>query len=129
MLSIIGFAAAFVSVIAVIFLLACAGYTKTRDEIRTDIMENRIGNGHIYNILEVYGNGESVENYCDDQRIYYTIEDYANGGVIEGNYKGQSFLVQKRQLNLMSYEERAHEDENGDIHWTSVEKAPKNITD
>lgn len=127
-LSFIAFAAAFVSVIAVIFLLDCDGYTKTRDEIRTDIMENRIGNGHIYNILEVYGNGESVENYCDDQRIYYTIEDYANGGVIEGNYKGQSFLVQKRQLNLMTYEERAYEDENGDMHWTSVEKAPINIT-
>lgn len=127
-LSFIAFAAAFVSVITVIFLLDCDGYTKTRDEIRTDIMENRIGNGHIYNILEVYGNGESVENYCDDQRIYYTIEDYANGGVIEGNYKGQSFLVQKRQLNLMTYEERAYEDENGDMHWTSVEKAPINIT-
>ena len=127
-LSFIAFAAALVSVITVIFLLDCDGYTKTRDEIRTDIMENRIGNGHIYNILEVYGNGESVENYCDDQRIYYTIEDYANGGVIEGNYKGQSFLVQKRQLNLMTYEERAYEDENGDMHWTSVEKAPINIT-
>ena len=127
-LSFIAFAAALVSVITVIFLLDCDGYTKTRDEIRTDIMENRIGNGHIYNILEVYGNGESVENYCDDQRIYYTIEDYANGGVIEGNYKGQSFLVQKRQLNLMRYEERAYEDENGDMHWTSVEKAPINIT-
>lgn len=127
-LSFIAFAAALVSVITVIFLLDCDGYIKTRDEIRTDIMENRIGNGHIYNILEVYGNGESVENYCDDQRIYYTIEDYANGGVIEGNYKGQSFLVQKRQLNLMTYEERAYEDENGDMHWTSVEKAPINIT-
>lgn len=127
-LSFIAFAAALVSVITVIFLLDCDGYTKTRDEIRTDIMENRIGNGHVYNILEVYGNGESVENYCDDQRIYYTIEDYANGGVIEGNYKGQSFLVQKRQLNLMTYEERAYEDENGDMHWTSVEKAPINIT-
>ena len=127
-LSFIAFAAALVSVITVIFLLDCDGYTKTRDEIRTDIMENRIGNGHIYNILEVYGNGESVENYCDDQRIYYTIEDYANGGVIEGNYKGQSFLVQKRQLNLITYEERAYEDENGDMHWTSVEKAPINIT-
>ena len=127
-LSFLAFAAVFVSVIAVIFLLDWDGYTKTRDEIRTDIMENRIGNGHIYNILEVYGNGESVENYCDDQRIYYTIEDYANGGVIEGNYKGQSFLVQKRQLNLLTYEERAYEDENGDMHWTSVEKAPINIT-
>ena len=127
-LSFIAFAAALVSVIAVIFLLDCDGYTKTRDEIRTDIMENRIGNGHIYNILEVYGNGESVENYCDDQRIYYTIEDYANGGVIEGNYKGQSFLVQKRKLNMTTYEERAYKDENGDMHWTSVEKAPINIT-
>ena len=53
-LSFIAFAAALVSVIAVIFLLDCDGYTKSRDEIRTDIMENRIGNGHIYNILEVY---------------------------------------------------------------------------
>lgn len=127
-LSFIAFAAALVSVIAVIFLLDCDGYTKTRDEIRTDIMENRIGNGHIYNILEVYGNGESVENYCDDQRIYYTIEDYTNGGVIEGNYTGQSFLVQKRKLNMTTYEERAYEDENGDMHWTSVERAPINIT-
>lgn len=127
-LSFIAFAAVLASVITIIFLLDNDCYTKTRDEVKTDIMENRIGNGHIYNILEVYGNGESVENYCDDQRIYYTIEDYANGGVIEGNYKGQSFLVQKRQLNLMTYEERAYEDENGDMHWTSVEKAPINIT-
>lgn len=127
-LSFIAFAAALVSVITVIFLLDCDGYTKTRDEIRTDIMENRIGNGHIYNILEVYGNGESVENYCDDQRIYYTIEDYTNGGVIEGNYTGQSFIVQKRQLNLTTYEDRAYEDENGDMQWTSIERSPISIT-
>lgn len=127
-LSFIAFAAVLVSVVAVIFLLDWDGYTKTRDEIRTDIMENRIGNGHIYNILEVYQAGESVENYCDDQRIYYTIEDYRDGGVLEGNYTGQSFLVQKRQLNLTTYEERAYEDENGDMHWTTIEKTPINIT-
>ena len=127
-LSFIAFAAVLISVVAVIFLLDCDGYTKTRDEIRTDIMENRIGNGHIYNILEIYQNGESVENYCDDQRIYYTIEDYRDGGVLEGNYTGQSFLVQKRQLNMAVHEERAYEDENGDMHWTSIEKTPINIT-
>ena len=127
-LSFIAFAAVLVSVVAVIFLLDCDGYTKTRDEIRTDIMENRIGNGHIYNILEVYENGQSVENYCDEQRIYYTIEDYRNGDVFESNYTGQSFLVQKRRLNLTTYEERAYEDENGDMHWTSIEKSPINIT-
>ncbi|MGN0450721.1 MAG: histidine kinase dimerization/phospho-acceptor domain-containing protein [Acutalibacteraceae bacterium] len=127
-LSFIAFAAVFMSVVAVIFLLDWDGYTKTRDEIRTDIMENRIGNGHIYNILEVYENGESVENYCDEQRIYYTIEDYRDGGVLEGNYTGQSFLVQKRQLNLTTYEERAYEDENGDMHWTSIERSPISIT-
>lgn len=127
-LSFIAFAAVLVSVVAVIFLLDWDGYTKTRDEIRTDIMENRIGNGHIYNILEIYQYGESVENYCDDQRIYYTIEDYRDGGVLEGNYTGQSFLVQKRQLNLTTYEERAYEDENGDMHWTTIEKSPINIT-
>lgn len=127
-LSFIAFAAVLVSVVAVIFLLDWDGYTKTRDEIRTDIMENRIGNGHIYNILEVYENGQSVENYCDEQRIYYTIEDYRNGDVFESNYTGQSFLVQKRQLNLTTYEERAYEDENGDMHWSSIEKSPINIT-
>ena len=127
-LSFIAFAAVLISVVAVIFLLDCDGYTKTRDEIRTDIMENRIGNGHIYNILEIYQNGESVENYCDDQRIYYTIEDYRDGGVLEGNYTGQSFIVQKRQLNLTTYEERAYEDENGDMHWTSIERSPISIT-
>ena len=127
-LSFIAFAAVLVSVVAVIFLLDWDGYTKTRDEIRTDIMENRIGNGHIYNILEVYENGQSVENYCDEQRIYYTIEDYRNGDVFESNYTGQSFLVQKRRLNLTTYEERAYEDENGDMHWTSIEKSPINIT-
>lgn len=126
--SFIAFAAVLASVITIIFLLDNDCYTKTRDEVKTDIMENRIGNGHIYNILEIYQNGESVENYCNDQRIYYTIEDYRDGGVLEGNYKGQSFLVQKRQLNLLTYEERAYEDENGDMHWTSVEKAPINIT-
>ncbi len=127
-LSFIAFAAVLVSVVAVIFLLDWDGYTKTRDEIRTDIMENRIGNGHIQNILRLYEDGQSVENYCDEQRIYYTIEDYRNGDVFESNYTGQSFLVQKRQLNLTTYEERAYEDENGDMHWTSIEKSPINIT-
>ena len=109
-LSFIAFAAVLASVITIIFLLDNDCYTKTRDEVKTDIMENRIGNGHIYNILEIYQNGESVENYCNDQRIYYTIEDYRDGGVLEGNYTGQSFIVQKRQLNLTTYEERAYED-------------------
>ena len=127
-LSFIAFAAVFMSVVAVIFLLDWDGYTKTRDELQTDIMEKRIGNGHIYNILEIYENGESVENYCDDQRIYYTIEDYRDGGVLEGNYTGQSFIVQKRQLNLTTYEDRAYEDENGDMQWTSIERSPISIT-
>ena len=127
-LSFIAFAAVLASVITIIFLLDNDCYTKTRDEVKTDIMENRIGNGHIYNILEIYQNGESVENYCDDQRIYYTIEDYRDGGVLEGNYTGQSFIVQKRQLNLTIYEERAYEDENGDMQWTSIEKSPISIT-
>ena len=127
-LSFIAFAAVLASVITIIFLLDNDCYTKTRDEIQTDIMENRIGNGHIYNILEIYENGESVENYCDDQRIYYTIEDYRDGGVLEGNYTGQSFIVQKRQLNLTTYEERAYEDENGDMQWTSIERSPISIT-
>ena len=52
-LSFIAFAAVFVSVVAVIFLLDNDCYTKTRDEVKNDIMETRIGNGHIYNILEV----------------------------------------------------------------------------
>ena len=127
-LSFIAFAAVLSSVITIIFLLDNDCYTKTRDELQTDIMENRIGNGHIYNILEIYQNGESVENYCDDQRIYYTIEDYRDGGVLEGNYTGQSFIVQKRQLNLTTYEERAYEDENGDMQWTSIERSPISIT-
>ncbi len=127
-LSFIAFAAVCVSAAAVIFLLDSDGYTKTRDEIKTDIMENRIGNGHIYNILEVYESGQSVENYCDMQGIYYTIEDYKNGGVIENNYTGQSFLVQKRLLNMAVYEERAYEDENGDMHYTTVERSPVSVT-
>ncbi len=127
-LSFIAFAAVLASVITIIFLLDNDCYTKTRDEVKTDIMENRIGNGHIYNIIDVYELGRSVENYCDEQRIYYTIEDYTNGGVIEGNYTGQSFLVQKRLLNMAIYEERAYEDENGDMHWTTVEKPHVNVT-
>ena len=127
-LSFIAFAAVCVSATTVIFLLDSDGYTKTRDEIKTDIMENRIGNGHIYNILDVYESGQSVENYCDMQGIYYTIEDYKNGGVIENNYTGQSFLVQKRLLNMAVYEERAYEDENGDMHYTTVERSPVSVT-
>ena len=126
--SFIAFAAVLASVITIIFLLDNDCYTKTRDEVKTDIMENRIGNGHIYNILEIYQNGESVENYCNDQRIYYTIEDYRDGGVLEGNYTGQSFIVQKRRLNLTTYEDRAYEDENGDMQWTSIERSPISIT-
>lgn len=127
-LSFIAFAAVCASVVTVVFLLDCDGYTKTRDEIKTDIMENRIGNGHIYNILEVYESGESVENYCHEQGIYYTIEDYNNGGVIENNYTGQSFLIQKRLLNMAVYEERAYEDENGDMYFEDVLMGNINIT-
>ncbi len=128
-LSFIAFAAALVSVIAVIFLLDWDGYTKTRDELQTDIMEDRIGNGHILNILNLYGgDGRSAAYYCEEQGIYYTIEDYTSGEVLEGNYKGQSFLVQKRSDHLASYEERAFNDENGDIYYEEVKTRDIQIT-
>lgn len=130
-LSFIAFAAAFMSVITVIVLLDWDGYTKTRDELQTDIMENRIGNGHIYNILDIYSAEESAERvaeYCDDQRIYYSIDDYTNGKTIETNYTGQDYLVKQRHEHMGVYKDQLYEDENGDMYWKSVEAGNINIT-
>lgn len=132
-LSFIAFAAVCVSAATVIFLLESDGYTKTRDEIKTDIMENRIGNGHIYNIYGLYNisinykDKNNIKEYCDDNRIYYSIEDYKSGEMIESNYTGQSYLV-KRSENMKIYEERVSFDEDGNENWYEAETGNINIT-
>lgn len=132
-LSFLAFAAVFVSVMAVIFLLDWDGYTKTRDEIKSDIIENRIGNGHIYNIYDLYNisinykDKNNIKEYCDDNRIYYSIEDYKSGEMIESNYTGQSYLV-KRSENMKIYEERVGLDEDGNEYWYEAETGNINIT-
>ncbi len=132
-LSFIAFAAVFVSVVAVIFLLDCDGYTKTRDEVKNDIMETRIGNGHIYNIYDLYNininykDKNGIKEYCDDNRIYYSIEDYKSGEMIESNYTGQSYLV-KRSENMKIYEERVGLDKEGNEYWYEAETGNINIT-
>ena len=132
-LSFIAFAAVFVSVVAVIFLLDNDCYTKTRDEVKNDIMENRIGNGHIYNIYDLYNininykDKNGIKEYCDDNRIYYSIEDYKSGEMIESNYTGQSYLV-KRSENMKIYEERVGLDKEGNEYWYEAETGNINIT-
>lgn len=132
-LSFIAFAAAFVSVVAVIFLLDNDCYTKTRDEVKNDIMETRIGNGHIYNIYDLYNininykDKNGIKEYCDDNRIYYSIEDYKSGEMIESNYTGQSYLV-KRSENMKIYEERVGLDKEGNEYWYEAETGNINIT-
>ena len=130
-LSFIAFAAALGSVIAIIFLFDCDGYTKNRNEIKIHIMEGRIGNGHIYNILELYSaeeKSETVEEYCNNQRIYYSIEDYTNGKTIETNYTGQDYLVKQRSEHMGLYKEQLYEDENGDMYYEDVHAGDINIT-
>lgn len=132
-LSFIAFAAVFVSVVAVIFLLDNDCYTKTRDEVKNDIMETRIGNGHIYNIYDLYNininykDKNGIKEYCDDNRIYYSIEDYKSGEMIESNYTGQSYLV-KRSENMKIYEERVGLDKEGNEYWYEAETGNINIT-
>lgn len=132
-LSFIAFAAALVSVITIIFLLDNDCYTKTRDEVKNDIMESRIGNGHIYNIYDLYNininykDKNGIKEYCDDNRIYYSIEDYKSGEMIESNYTGQSYLV-KRSENMKIYEERVGLDKEGNEYWYEAETGNINIT-
>lgn len=132
-ISFIAFAAVLVSVVTVIFLIDSDGYTKTRDEIKTDIMENRIGSGHIYNIYDLYNisinykDKNNIKEYCDDNRIYYSIEDYKSGEMIESNYTGQSYLL-KRSENMKIYEERVSLDEDGNEYWYEAETGNINIT-
>lgn len=132
-ISFIAFAAVLVSVVTVIFLIDSDGYTKTRDEIKTDIMENRIGSGHIYNIYDLYNSNinykdkDDIEEYCDNNRIYYSIEDNKSGEMIESNYTGQSYLL-KRSENMKIYEERVSLDEDGNEYWYEAETGNINIT-
>ena len=132
-LSFIAFAAALASVITIIFLLDNDCYTKTRDEVKTDIMENRLGSGHIYNIYDLYNistnynDKNNIEEYCDDNRIYYSIEDYKSGEMIESNYTGQSYLV-KRSEKMNIYEERVSLDEEGNEYWYEAVTGSVNIT-
>ena len=132
-LSFIAFAAVCISVVSVIFLIDNECYAKTRDEIKTDIMETRIGSGHIYNIYDLYNENinykdrEDIKEYCDNNRIYYSIEDYKSGEMIESNYTGQSYLV-KRSENMGIYEERVSVDEDGNEYWYNTETSNINIT-
>lgn len=132
-LSFIAFAAVLASVITIIFLLDNDCYTKTRDEVKTNIMENRLGSGHIYNIYDLYNistnynDKNNIEEYCDDNRIYYSIEDYKSGKMIESNYTGQSYLV-KRSEKMNIYEERVSLDEEGNEYWYEAVTGSVNIT-
>ena len=121
-LSFIAFAVLISSLCGIFIMLESDGYSESNAEIKSDVLKYRIGNKHIYNILDLYSSGQSTTIYSEDQNIYYLIEDAETGGVIDGNYNGEAFLVKQQSERLTAYEERVQTDQYGNETIEEIEK-------
>ena len=127
-LSFIAFAVLITSICGIFIMLESDGYSESNAEIKSDVLKYRIGNKHIYNILDLYSSGQSTTIYSEDQNIYYLIEDAETGGVIDGNYNGEAFLVKQQSERLTAYEERVQTDQYGNETIEEIEKGDLYIT-
>ena len=127
-LSFIAFAVLISSLCGIFIMLESDGYSESNAEIKSDVLKYRIGNKHIYNILDLYSSGQSTTIYSEDQNIYYLIEDAETGGVIDGNYNGEAFLVKQQSERLTAYEERVQTDQYGNETIEEIEKGDLYIT-
>ncbi len=81
----------FLSVVAAIAAVDSDMYVKSKDEIKSSILESKLST-YCANAVELYEFHEEIEDFCNENGIYATLED-ENGEILYSNYKGQKYIA------------------------------------
>ena len=81
----------FLSVVAAIAAVESDMYVKSKDEIKSSILESKLSQ-YCGNVVEIYEFHEEIEDFCNENGIYATLED-ENGEVLYSNYNGQKYIA------------------------------------
>lgn len=81
----------FLSVVAAIAAVESDMYVKSKDEIKSSILESKLSQ-YCGNVVEIYEFHEEIEDFCNENGIYATLED-ENGEILYSNYKGQKYIA------------------------------------
>ncbi len=90
----LSFVFALFTVLSVVTAIAAVDsdmYVKSKDEIRSSILEEKLS---VYcgNAVELYEFHEEIDAFCDENGIYATLED-ENGEILYSNYTGQKYIA------------------------------------
>lgn len=81
----------FLSVVAAIAAVESDMYVKSKDEIKSSILESKLSQ-YCGNAVELYEFHEEIEDFCNENGIYATLED-ENGEILYSNYNGQKYIA------------------------------------
>lgn len=81
----------FLSVVAAIAAVESDMYVKSKDEIKSSILESKLSQ-YCGNVVEIYEFHEEIEDFCNENGIYATLED-ENGEILYSNYNGQKYIA------------------------------------
>ncbi len=81
----------FLCVVAAIAAVESDMYVKSKDEIKSSILESKLSQ-YCGNVVEIYEFHEEIEDFCNENGIYATLED-ENGEILYSNYKGQKYIA------------------------------------
>lgn len=81
----------FLCVVAAIAAVESDMYVKSKDEIKSSILESKLSQ-YCGNVVEIYEFHEEIEDFCNENGIYATLED-ENGEILYSNYNGQKYIA------------------------------------
>lgn len=81
----------FLCVVAAIAAVESDMYVKSKDEIKSSILESKLSQ-YCGNAVELYEFHEEIDAFCDENGIYATLED-ENGEILYSNYNGQKYIA------------------------------------
>ena len=87
----------FLCVVAAIAAVESDMYVKSKDEIKSSILESKLSQ-YCGNVVEIYEFHEEIEDFCNENGIYATLED-ENGEILYSNYNGQKYIAKYGYLN------------------------------
>lgn len=81
----------FLCVVAAIAAVESDMYVKSKDEIKSSILESKLSQ-YCGNVVDIYEFHEEIEDFCNENGIYATLED-ENGEILYSNYNGQKYIA------------------------------------
>ena len=81
----------FLCVVAAIAAVESDMYVKSKDEIKSSILESKLSQ-YCGNVVEIYEFHEEIEDFCNENGIYATLED-ENGEILYSNYNVQKYIA------------------------------------